>query len=572
LKPTRQFPEKSADKLQRFETLLRVSTVINSSLEPEKVLNHVTAEAVRITNATSGSLVLIDPHTQLLEIQVAIGLREPVRQVRLAIGKGVTGWVAKHGRPLRVPDVSQDPRYVSVEPSIRSELAVPLMVEGELIGVLNVDSTRPDAFDSDDEDLLVALAHQAAQVIHNSWLYEAVAHNARKLESLFSVAESIIASLDVEEILPRVVTEACRLMQTKVCSLMLLDKDGQKLHLRACHGAGPMYTNRPALEVKESLIGVVVRHRRHVQVYNVQHDNAFHYIEMARQEGLVSLLSVPMMFGGTAIGALNAYTDTPYHFSNQDVKTLSTLANLAAVAIENARLHNKIMEVEEQLRHNERLSALGLLAAEVAHEIRNPLAVMKMLFHSLDLKFPADDPRSRDAEIIAEKMDGLNRIVGQLLGHAKSSEPDFGPVALNDLLEDVLLLVRPKLAQQNIVLEKELTGDLPLVRADRGQLEQVFLNLTLNATQAMPNGGRLIIRTGRQGGDRVGVRFEDTGVGMTEEQQRQLFEPFFSARPGGVGLGLAIVQKILEAHHGAMEVKSVSGRGTAFHITLPAMG
>jgi len=140
---------------------------------------------------------------------------------------------------------------------------------------------------------------------------------------------------------------------------------------------------------------------------------------------------------------------------HQDTKTLSALANLAAVAIENARLHEKIVDVEEQLRHNERLSTLGLLAAEVAHEIRNPLTVMKMLFHSLDLKFSPEDPRARDAEIMSEKMDHLNKIVDHLLGYARSTEPTLELVDVNDLLEDVLLLTRQKLSQQKIELVRK---------------------------------------------------------------------------------------------------------------------
>jgi len=133
--------------------------------------------------------------------------------------------VAKMGVPLRVPDVRADPHYVSVRKDIRSELAVPLLVEGALIGVLNVDSTRRDAFSAEDEELLVAIANQSAQIIQNSWLYQAVAHNARQLESLFSVAQSVISSLNLHEILQRVTRDACRLMDTKVCSLMLGEPD-----------------------------------------------------------------------------------------------------------------------------------------------------------------------------------------------------------------------------------------------------------------------------------------------------------------------------------------------------------
>ena len=145
-------------KLRQFEVLARVSSVINSTLEPKEVLNRVLAEAVRVMQATSGSLVFIDPHTQMLQIEVAIGLSEKAQQTKLAIGRGVTGWVAKMGKPLRVPDVTADPRYVSVRKDIRSELAVPLLVEGALIGVLNVDSKEHDAFSAEDEELLVAIA------------------------------------------------------------------------------------------------------------------------------------------------------------------------------------------------------------------------------------------------------------------------------------------------------------------------------------------------------------------------------------------------------------------------------
>ncbi|HUJ10461.1 MAG TPA: GAF domain-containing protein [Verrucomicrobiae bacterium] len=567
----RRTPISQERKLRQFEVLARVSSVINSSLEPKEVLNRVLAEAVRVMQATSGSIVFIDPHTQLLEIEVATGLSKQARQTKLAIGRGVTGWVARTGKPVRVPDVTADARYVSVRKDIRSELAVPLLVEGTLIGVLNVDSTRRDAFSAEDEELLVAVANQSAQVIQNSWLYQAVAHNARQLESLFSVAQSIISSLNLQEILQRVTRDACQLMDTKVCSLMLLNSTRDFLELHACHGAGPGYLRKPPLPVADSLVGVVVGRRKPLRVYNVQEHDAYRHTELARKEGLVSLLSVPMMMGDVVIGALNVYTVRPYRYSNQDVKILSALANLAAVAIENARLHTKIVAVEEQLRRSERLSTLGLLAAEVAHEIRNPLTVMKMLFHSLDLKFPVSDPRARDAEVVAEKMNHLNKIVDQLLGYARSTEPTFEPVDVNELLDDVLLLVRQKLSQQEIVLVRKLGENLPMVRADRGQIEQACLNLILNAADAMPRGGQLTVSSAmqREPTTSVVLSFTDTGTGMALEKQKRVFEPFLTTKTRGTGLGLAIVQKIIEAHRGSIDVESSRRKGTTFRLRLP---
>src|SRR5204863_1748826 len=127
-------------------------------------------------------------------------------------------------------------------------------------------------------------------------------------------------------------------------------------------------------------------------------------------------------------GALNVYTGESHSFSNEEIRILSALAELSAIGIEKARLYERVVDVEEQLRQNEKLSALGLLAAEVAHEIRNPLTVMKMLYHSLDLNYDANDPRAKDARIMGEKMDHLNKIVEQVLDFARSTEPHLTSV------------------------------------------------------------------------------------------------------------------------------------------------
>ena len=371
----RREPARGLEKrLRRFELLARVSQAINSSLEPEEVLNRVVREAVDIMRATSGSLVLIEPHTQLLEIQTAIGLSPAARRLKLAIGRGVTGWVAKTGQPLRIADVTADPRYISVRKDVRSELAVPLVVNGELIGVLNVDSTRRNAFSDDDEVLLVALAHHAAQVIHNSWLYTAVAVNARRLESLFAVARSIISSHDLEEILQRVVRDADELMQTKVCSLMLLNAARDRLILRACHGASDDYLRKPPLSMDDSLVGNVIRRGKPMQVYNVQEHDAYRHIELARRNGLVSLLSVPMIFGDTAIGTLSVYTGAPYRYSNQDIALARQNRPAVAADVFTEALQRQPDDPEINFNLANAQAAAGRMAAALA-SARHALAL-----------------------------------------------------------------------------------------------------------------------------------------------------------------------------------------------------
>jgi signal transduction histidine kinase len=347
--------------------------------------------------------------------------------------------------------------------------------------------------------------------------------------------------------------------------------------LRASHGAGRDYLHKPRLSAEESLVGVVIRRKKPLQVADVQTSSRYQNIEVARREGLVSLLSVPLLFGGGAIGVLNVYTAQAYTFSNEEVRILSALAALSAIAIEKARLYERIVDVEEQLRQNEKLSALGLLAAEVAHEIRNPLTVMKMLFHSLDLQFPANDPRGKDAQIMGEKMDHLNKIVEQILDFARTTEPNLIAVNVNHLISDLALLVRHKLTNHNIRFEMQLEKDLPDVSADAAQLEQAFLNLTLNAVEAMADGGALTIMTKsvrlprrNSAPTHVQIEFKDTGGGMTPELRDRVLDSLLSTtKQKGTGLGLAIVRRVVETHRGKLKIRSTPGRGTTIAITLP---
>ena len=494
-----------------------------------------------------------------------------------AIGEGVTGWVARHGKPARVGDVTQDPRYVAARRGVKSELAVPLEVNGETRGVINVDSDRADAFSADDQDLLEQLAVQAAKVIQNTWLYEQLRLKVHLFESLSSVSRTINSTLNLDEALRVITREACELMRARMCSLMMLDESREWLDLRASYGAGAAYIKKPRLSVEESLLGVVARRKKPMQVANVQSSSHYQNVEVARREGLISLLSVPLLFAGQSIGTLNVYTSRLYNFSNEEIKILSALAELSAIAIEKARLYERIVDVEEQLRQNEKLSALGLLAAEVAHEIRNPLTVMKLLYHSLDLKFPDSDPRAKDTRIIESKIEHLNKIVEQILDFARTTEPKLAPVNLNELIDELGLLVRHKLANQNVRLVRALQPDLPVVMGEAPQLEQAFLNLILNAAEAMPERGTLTIRSraiklprNSRSATHVVVEFKDTGKGMSEELQKRAFTAVLSTtKAKGTGLGLAIVGRIIETHRGNIRIKSRLGHGTVIRITLP---
>jgi signal transduction histidine kinase len=565
-------------RLDRLEALHKVSRRVHSTLDLRESLQIILDEAIRLMRASSGSVCLINPTTGFLEIEAARGLPENARDVRLRVGEGITGTVARSGRSIRIGDVSRERRYVRLGESIRSELAVPLRVADEVRGVINVDSDRVDAFTADDERLLEDLAAIAAPAIRNTWLYESARQRASLLESLVRVGQLINSTLSVDDALSVIIREARTLTRAKMCSLMMVDSSGEWLELRAHDGAGPEYVGKPRLSLAESLVGIVVRRQKPLQVENVQISGRYQNVGIARREGLLSLLSVPLLFGGKATGCLNVYTGEPHLFSDEEVRTLSAYAELSALALEKARLYDRIVSVEEELRQSERLSALGLLAAEIAHEIRNPLTVMKMLHHSLELNYPEGDPRRTDVRIMGEKMDHLNRIVDRVLDFARGAEPHLEEVDVNALLDDLTLLTRVKLREAGVELARRLDPKLPRLLADATQLEQAFLNLTLNAVEAMPDGGRLSIRTRalpigrRRRVTHVLVRFRDTGVGMTREQSDRAFSSLLqTSKPRGNGLGMAIVARVIEIHQGTVRLRSRPGSGTSISIVLPVV-
>src|SRR6266851_34261 len=235
----------------------------------------------------------------------------------------------------------------------------------------------------------------------------------------------------------------------------------------------------------------------------------------------------------------------------------------------------EINRLELQLRRADKLAALGTLAAGVAHEVKNPLHALSLNLHLLTQELAA--PQQSDAEvggyldILRAEIQRIHRIVENFLRFARPPIPDTKPIDLNGTIERVLSLVTYEAAARGLVVRAELDSSLDSIPADEGQLAQVFLNVAINALQAMQAGDSLTVRT-RVDGPFVESLFSDTGEGIRPEHLPHLFDPYFTTRPAGVGLGLAIAHRIVEGHHGTIDVHSESGAGTVVVIRLPRAG
>ena len=279
-----------------------------------------------------------------------------------------------------------------------------------------------------------------------------------------------------------------------------------------------------------------------------------------------------MAYEGEVLGVLVVFLDRVHRFDNDEKRLCQALASLGAVALQNARLYSRVFAGEESLRKNERLTMLGLLSAEIAHEIRNPLTVLKLLHGGLGVDFPENDPRRTDLRVISEKLDQLEGIVTRVLIFGQAPTSLHTRCGLTEIVEDTLVLVRLKFAQSKIRVHFHRPSRPLVVEGHKGQLQQVLLNLLINATHVMPDGGEitLTLHAITAGPATVAaLDVADTGSGVPEAIRGRIFDSFLSGKPDGTGLGLAIAKRVLVSHRGDLNLVSTGPAGTTFRITLP---
>ena len=238
------------------------------------------------------------------------------------------------------------------------------------------------------------------------------------------------------------------------------------------------------------------------------------------------------------------------------------------------KAYNILKQRQEQLIRSEKMAALGQLSAGIAHEIRTPLTSIKIFIQSLEKEIDLDENQKEDFRIIKKEIDRINENVTRFLNFARPEDPIFQRVNINALVMDTLTLLTAKIKNVGIRLDISLPEDSPPVEGDPKQLSQVFLNLLLNAMEAMPKGGVLTIRSAMKvipdtQDEFLQLVIQDTGCGIPEKDRPYLFDPFFTTKDAGTGLGLSIVYSIVQKHNGQIEVESEMGKGSSFIVSLP---
>jgi two-component system, NtrC family, sensor kinase len=404
---------------------------------------------------------------------------------------------------------------------------IPCRIREHTVAVLGLGKTVDgDYLSSDDVELVETIAGYMAVALDNSQLYSSLEQKALEIARLKDFSENIVESLNIGVLSVDLegIVESWNTRMEQLFGVARQDAVGRQLRSL----------------LPEELAGEIAARGEQEQVTGI-------YKQRLHHQGRVLTLNIsitPLVSkAGERIGRLLLFDDVTQR-----------------------------ERMEEQMSQTEKLTSLGLLAAGVAHEVNTPLAVISNYIQMLAKQMPDGDPRQAIIEKIVKQTFRASEIVNNLLNFSRTGAAEAADIDVNRVVEETLSLVSHPLKTSQIQVVKHLSESLPAVRGSANKLQQVFLNLFLNARDAMPGGGLLEIRTGAHNGG-VEIEVVDTGAGIPREHINRIFDPFFTTKSNGrgTGLGLSVSYGIIKEHSGKIDVRSTPGKGTSFHVEFPAV-
>ena len=590
--------EDAERRRREAEVGAELSRQINASLELDTILELLAERARELAQADGATIMLREPGGEAATPRHRAGTPlGDARHLRVEPGRGAGGRVLVTGCPFRTENHATDPRITDDYRGLArasghvAQMVVPILGDERVEGLLYVDRQQARPFTDRDEAMLVGLAEHAAIAIRNGQLLQTLRTHQARLEGLLDVSHELSKIQAVQSALAAV-AEACgRVLGSESVGVRLVD--GDELVLAGTWGDAGELMSTPRLRMGESLSGIVAATGAPLLLNDVATDPrllAAHRAQVLRL-GHRAWLGVPVKMGDRVIGVLSIGTRRERGFSKEDQAIATALASQAATALENARLFHEleqayttVSQTKEELLQSQKMEAIGRLAGGMAHDFNNLLTIVHGRCEILKKRLAPADGSQRDVEIIRQTTRRAAALISQLLAFSRKQVLQPRILGLNALVQDSATLFRRLLGEDvDLVLVTDAEHDR--VTADPTQLEQVLMNLAVNARDAMPRGGRLTIGTasveldeafahqhpGARPGPHLALSVSDTGVGMSDEVQARIFEPFFTTKePGrGTGLGLSTVYGIVRQHNGYLTVASAPGAGTTFTIYLP---
>lgn len=572
----------------RLEDIQRVQAVTSSLLTkkvtPREVFRHIVDGAADCLSADEASLMLIEGD----DLRVVSARKDQehvtVQIQKTRIGEGVAGWVAREGQPLLLNEGDDFSRFKNFTPKggrIQSSLSVPLEVEGRVVGVLNANRLAGgDKFTEEDLAVLRLFADTAALAIDQTNLLQTVQTRARSLQALLTVTDAFATDDEPSAALVWLMPGLGENFHATRTFAFLGTAEAERLDAVAG------WTPKGGAQGADELAGVVLAVTPEVSA--VFEDQAAAWLSGPPIEvptgGPVlpaRLLLVPVAGAATAsrCALVLGWEDPQYTLPPEESRVLEGLARQLELVLSRqdraaavGALEASMAQARAHLMEAERLASVGQSMAGIVHDINAPLTAV-MAFAQLIQKESVDDKSRERAGHIIEGAQRAQRLVRELLTVARPHPPTFEPTDLHQILQAAMDLERPTCSISGIKLASAFDAGLPRIEADPHRLGQVFINLLVNARQAMDGAGKgttITVQT-RLVDRRVELRVIDDGPGIPPAARTKIFDWFFTTKPPGegTGLGLAVSREIIAVHGGTMRVEDTPGGGATFVVELP---
>ena len=585
----RERDQQLASTTRQLGVVQEIVQAINNSIDPQETLQTIIAETRRLVNFDKATIML--KTGDLLRVVASSeedGQNSEMLNQAYPINESAAGLAAQQRRIWSggPGDTGNYPDTRLLCPSgLSSCLLIPLQFQNEVIGVFSLAGEDLDHISDDDRQDLLRIIDQTAIAIEHARLFRLEQERARALTAISEAGQEIAASLNLERTLQLVMTKAAETLPMDAGALFVFDDEAQLYRVAVSHNLPPEQVDKITFAFDEGVPGWVVNHRQPLIINDARSDDRVHPYVV--EVGVQSVLATPLITRERLIGVLNLFYQSGTNaYDDEALRLAQVYADQAAVFIENARLveelrqaavelearveqrTRELRETQAQVIRAEKMAAVGRLSASVAHEVNNPLQAI-----ALHLQLMAEEglthPNQAQVDIVQQELARIAEIVQRLLEFQRPKPGRPSRQHIEFILKDVLALSGKQLQQTGVNVKIDLDDDLAPVLAVGDQVKQVFLNLILNAIEAMPDGGDLTIHGSQSDGDIV-VTFTDIGPGIAPEDMDQLFEPLFSTKHTGSGLGLAISQEIITNHGGRLAAHNHPQKGAVFTLTLPA--
>lgn len=615
-------------RVSELITLNEISRAITSTFQVRDILGYVAKTTSRLLQSDGCTIRLLGEGGGALKVMIDEGFARPALKGEIrSTGKLLAGQILRERRPLLINGPEDSSMFLPLSRhGVTSFLGLPILSKGKALGVINYYSCSPGiVFDVEALHLMQTVSSQLANMIENAAMFREAQQlasetqaRARRFATLYNVARALMSTVKTERLLQitlNALTSPSGLNFSRAI-LFLLSEDGTRLTARMGRGpedrrgrkraafssqgkkGGPSREERgaAAADLMRNLDRVVLPVNDVCLIARAVREKKAIRTETGCQAGRKgggdpfcghhppSFATVPLLVKGQARGAI--YVDNLYRnreITQEDIQVLTMFASEACLAMENASLYESlegaldtIRLTQDRLVQSEKLAALGEMAARIAHEVKNPLTVIGGFAARMARKEEAGGrdaaTTARYAHIILKEVRRLERVVQQTLYFSREVVPALQPVDINAEIREVLAMFSDELEEAGISRLTELSAESPVIAVDPDQIRQVLWNLVSNAVQAMGRGGTITVATRsarEEEGDGVVVRVGDTGGGIPHDVVHNIFNPFFTTKPRGTGLGLPIVHAIVRKHGGTIHLDNREGEGVTFSIFLP---